>query len=371
MFIQGQTLATALSALAFLSHAIPSNAVRFERPAQALQHARSLRPGANGQAFGKRSSVCSTPDIQQLQSEYDSFQSWVKSWVQTAAHEDGATAIAQFTQEFSSYDSYMSNWIASAMNGGGSNSTQSTGTASPISPASTYLSVAPFPTATLSQGGAGPTGTGSPSSGFPSGSGALPTGTVPSGTAPISSAAASSASSSSPSSPPSSGSFNAKAKDNVAVYYGQSAATTQVKLTDLCSDKDVDIVILAFLTTFAGPGGYPTVNFGGACGGSASPAQTAKGATGLLSCPDLGSEIKTCQSAGKKVMLSLGGADASSAFTSDDQATKFATQIWNLFGAGKGEDDLRPFGPGVTVDGFDIGKSLYVSTIGFLFREIS
>lgn len=80
----------------------------------------------------------------------------------------------------------------------------------------------------------------------------------------------------------------------------------------------------------------------------------AVGATGLQSCPSLASEIKTCQSAGKKVLLSLGGSLATSAFSGDDQATKFATTLWNLFGAGTGADPgLRPFGD-IKIDGFDV-----------------
>lgn len=124
----------------------------------------------------------------------------------------------------------------------------------------------------------------------------------------------------------------------------------------MCEDSNVDIVILAFLTEIAGPGGYPTVNFGSACGTS-SPAQTAKGATGLLSCPTMAADIVTCQGLGKKVLLSLGGASSSTAFTSTAQAQSFATQVWNLFGSGTGEDSaLRPFGSTI-IDGIDIGKS--------------
>lgn len=65
-------------------------------------------------------------------------------------------------------------------------------------------------------------------------------------------------------------------------------------------------------------------------------------------------DIKTCQSLGKQVLLSLGGAAATTAFSSDSQASDFATKIWNLFGGGLGENaELRPFGSAV-LDGFDI-----------------
>ncbi len=121
----------------------------------------------------------------------------------------------------------------------------------------------------------------------------------------------------------------------------------------MCQDPSVDIVILAFLTTFFGPNNYPSLNFGAACGGP-STEMTAAGATGLLSCPTMEADIKTCQSLGKKVLLSLGGAEATTAFSSDDQASGFATKLWDLFGGGNGENaDMRPFGSAV-LDGFDV-----------------
>lgn len=81
---------------------------------------------------------------------------------------------------------------------------------------------------------------------------------------------------------------------------------------------------------------------------------TAAGATGLLSCPTMEADIKTCQSLGKKVLLSLGGAVSTTAFSSDGQASDFATTLWDLFGGGNGESaDMRPFGSAV-LDGFDV-----------------
>lgn len=82
----------------------------------------------------------------------------------------------------------------------------------------------------------------------------------------------------------------------------------------------------------------------------------AKGATGLLECGQMAQAIATCQSSGKKVLLSLGGATAQTAFTDDNQAETFASTLWDLFGAGTGLDaGLRPFGD-TKIDGFDVGK---------------
>ena len=143
----------------------------------------------------------------------------------------------------------------------------------------------------------------------------------------------------------------------MAVYYGQSPATSQVTLSKLCADPSVNIVILAFLSEFFSAGGLPTMDFGPACGGQSSQMQ-AKGATGLLACGQMATDIATCQTSGKKVLLSLGGATAQTAFTGDAQATTFASTLWDLFGAGTGMDaGLRPFGQ-TKIDGFDVGKNI-------------
>ena len=68
--------------------------------------------------------------------------------------------------------------------------------------------------------------------------------------------------------------------------------------------------------------------------------------------------IKTCQSGGKKVFLSIGGALGSEGINlaSEKDADDAASVIWDIFGGGTGADkDLRPFGD-VKLDGFDIGK---------------
>lgn len=49
--------------------------------------------------------------------------------------------------------------------------------------------------------------------------------------------------------------------------------------------------------------------------------------------------------------MSLGGAAGSYGFTSDSQASTFADQLWNLFGAGS--SSTRPFDSAV-IDGFDL-----------------
>ncbi|KAK0302697.1 hypothetical protein LTR01_008612, partial [Friedmanniomyces endolithicus] len=154
--------------------------------------------------------------------------------------------------------------------------------------------------------------------------------------------------------------FHPNAKDNVAVYYGQSANTTAGGLAALCQNSNVDLVILAFVNNFFAGHGYPAVNFGPACD-APNEEQSAK-APGLRSCPRLATEIKTCQHIGKPVLVSLGGYIANTSFASDAEATKFAGTLWNLFGAGNETTGLRPFGPNVTIDGFDIDNENHHTT---------
>ncbi|KAI6886189.1 glycoside hydrolase, partial [Hortaea werneckii] len=148
--------------------------------------------------------------------------------------------------------------------------------------------------------------------------------------------------------------FNPDASDNLAVYWGQTPNTTADGLLQLCENADVDIVILAFLNQFYPENGqgYPGINFGPACD-PANINQQQK-APGLLDCTRFATQIQACQALGKPVLLSLGGYLANTSFVSDNQAEHFAETLWNLFGAGREELGIRPFGPDVILDGFDI-----------------
>ena len=66
-------------------------------------------------------------------------------------------------------------------------------------------------------------------------------------------------------------------------------------------------------------------------------------------CSFLASDIQFCQSKGKIVTISLGGATGAASFTSDDQASAFGDTIWNTFLGGT--SSVRPFGSAV-LDGY-------------------
>lgn len=147
--------------------------------------------------------------------------------------------------------------------------------------------------------------------------------------------------------------FDAESEDNVAVYYGTTPATKEGGLISLCSNPNVDIVILSFVFSFFDANGYPSIDLGPGCFGQTS--SQADVAPGLKDCSALAPEIAACQALDKKVLLSLGGYNSNTSFTSDTQATELASTLWNLFGAGDRLDpDLRPFGTDIVVDGFDV-----------------
>ncbi|KAG9632704.1 glycoside hydrolase, partial [Aureobasidium melanogenum] len=146
--------------------------------------------------------------------------------------------------------------------------------------------------------------------------------------------------------------FETSRQDNVAVYYGQTPNTKTGDLMELCRNSNVDIVVLAFVTSFFTNEGFPSVNFGPACQGSTAAQQLQ--APGLQNCTDLAPEIVSCQQLGKPVLVSLGGYYSNVTFTSDNEAIQLAQNLWDLFGAGNGLDaSLRPFGS-IVIDGFDL-----------------
>lgn len=284
----------------------------------------------------------SQAQLNMLQSETTTFISWMGALTNSSTANADATK-SQVKTDFQAYQGWVTAWLATATSNAASDSGAPAGPASApaVTPASSPASSSsPLPSNA-------PAPSVAPSVAPPVAPSVVPSAPAVKPSAPAAPAAGSGATSS--------GSFNAKAKDNVAVYYGQSPATSQVTLAKLCADDSVNIVILAFLSEFFSAGGLPTMDFGPACGGQSAQMKS-KGATGMLQCGQMATDIATCQSAGKKVLLSLGGATAQTAFTDDNQATTFASTLWNLFGGGTGLDaGLRPFGK-TTIDGFDVGK---------------
>lgn len=142
------------------------------------------------------------------------------------------------------------------------------------------------------------------------------------------------------------------AAGKLTVYWGAEDDSTT--LQNVCDDSSYDIVNLAFLAYFHGAGGYPRIEISGLDGPSA--AQQKAGATGLKDGSKLVPAIKSCQKNGKKVILSMGGANdyADVKLKNDADGEKIADQVWNLFLGGTDHKELRPFGD-VKLDGVDLG----------------
>ncbi|KAF9014996.1 glycoside hydrolase superfamily [Cyathus striatus] len=124
--------------------------------------------------------------------------------------------------------------------------------------------------------------------------------------------------------------FSLDRSDNLAVYWGQDAANHQQSLSFYCQDDTIDIIPIAFLYDFFGKGGMPVIDL--------SNSRTRR-------------YVEHVSGQRKISYLSLGGAESSVGFTSDDQAKSFAQTIWNTFLGGN--SGTRPFGSAV-LDGVDL-----------------
>lgn len=147
--------------------------------------------------------------------------------------------------------------------------------------------------------------------------------------------------------------FDASANTNMAVYWGQGP--NQKPLDFFCDDDSIDIIQIGFVNVFPDQsGGYPGTNFGNQCGSETYDNINGSSSLLLRNCPGVGSNITYCQSIGKKVLLSLGGAIPNNThLDSDSTAVEFATFLWEAFGPeDTSKTTPRPFGNAV-VDGFD------------------
>ncbi|KAL0382409.1 UNVERIFIED_CONTAM: Acidic endochitinase SE2 [Sesamum calycinum] len=129
--------------------------------------------------------------------------------------------------------------------------------------------------------------------------------------------------------------FSSSQAAGIATYWGQNGA--EGSLADACNTGNYQYVIIAFLTTF-GSGQTPVLNLAGHCD---PPSGT---------CTGISDDIRTCQSRGIKVLLSLGGATGSYSLSSPDDASQVADYLWNTYLGGSSSS--RPLGDAV-LDGID------------------
>ncbi|KAJ0968967.1 hypothetical protein J5N97_021844 [Dioscorea zingiberensis] len=116
------------------------------------------------------------------------------------------------------------------------------------------------------------------------------------------------------------------------MYWGQNFGEGSIK--DECGKYNY--INIAFLTIF---------------GNATTPALDLRHCNPTVGgCTYLGAEIKSCQTKGIKVFLSLGGPNGSYTLTSTEDAQQIADYIWNNFLGGTSSS--RPFGDAV-LDGID------------------
>ncbi|KAH9945621.1 class III chitinase [Amylocystis lapponica] len=150
--------------------------------------------------------------------------------------------------------------------------------------------------------------------------------------------------------------FDPTLYDNVAVYWGQDSygathsdqANFQQPISYYCQDDAIDVIPVAFVDTFFGSGGVPVIDLANTCNATNGPYFSG---TQLYNCSFLASDIEYCQSKGKIVTISLGGAGGGVGFQSDSQAQTLADTVWNVFLGGS--SSTRPFGSAV-LDGVDL-----------------
>jgi len=138
-------------------------------------------------------------------------------------------------------------------------------------------------------------------------------------------------------------------QSQTVIYWGQQSNGPEKDLREYCMDDTYDIIIVAFVYLFPMASGslYPGMNFAGHCSKKFDKADKY-----LLDCSDtIAPDITFCQQQGKKILLSFGGGEGTYGFTSDTQATTFATMVWNMFLGGT--MSIRPFGTAV-FDGVDL-----------------
>ncbi|ORX90045.1 chitinase, partial [Basidiobolus meristosporus CBS 931.73] len=173
--------------------------------------------------------------------------------------------------------------------------------------------------------------------------------------------------------------FDERCDSNFAAYWGQNSfgisstdrAQWEKPLRGYCEDDAVDVINLSFLNVFnSGSKTPPQINLSFHCASATFPG------TALVNCPDIGNDIAYCQSKGKKVFMSLGGATGSYGFQGDADAALFARTLWDLLLGGS--SDMRPFGT-AKLDGIDLdieggssrGYSALVKTLRELYAQDS
>jgi chitinase len=166
----------------------------------------------------------------------------------------------------------------------------------------------------------------------------------------------------------------------IVVYWGQNGVGSRIvdptkhekPLADTCRDNPhYEMIVIGFIIDFFSPENVdrtPRTNFSKHCNSMNAYDENHRR---LYKCDEIGRGVNECQRMGKKVLLSLGGANGSYGFNNDDEARMFAQTTWDLFLGGK--SNFRPFSTAV-LDGIDLdiesSRTLGYSTYVTRLREL-
>ncbi|KAJ6294960.1 hypothetical protein OIU76_022948 [Salix suchowensis] len=118
-----------------------------------------------------------------------------------------------------------------------------------------------------------------------------------------------------------------------------------------CQSKALTLLLSILLVSFCKPSnGAGIAIYWGQDGGEGSLADTCHCDPSAGTCTVFSDQIKSCQSQGIKVLLSIGGAGGSYSLSSADDAGQVASYIWNNFLGG--QSSSRPLGDAI-LDGVD------------------
>ncbi|CAI0547733.1 unnamed protein product [Linum tenue] len=136
----------------------------------------------------------------------------------------------------------------------------------------------------------------------------------------------------------------------IAIYWGQNGPA-EGTLAQTCATGNYQFVNIAFLPVFGQGRRAPALDLSGHC----DPSSTG-------GCSGLSSDIRSCQSRGTKVFLSIGGGAGRYSLSSTVDARRFAIYLFNSFlGGGRQPASVvasrRPLGPAV-LDGIDFDIEL-------------
>lgn len=140
----------------------------------------------------------------------------------------------------------------------------------------------------------------------------------------------------------------APSDSQVVVYWGQNSENND--LSAYCgSSSGIDVLVLSFLYEYGNGINIPA----GVIGNSCSVGTTGEGSQ----CDELASQIATCQAAGVKIILSLGGAAGSYSLQSQAEAEQIGQYLWDSYANSGNTSVPRPFGS-TSVDGWDFDIEL-------------